>query len=908
MGSASVRRHGLTQRTKFTVGVIPRMGRKRNRPDNSAKVKPKMPVSKLTPNRSVLKIDRNGLFSLGMGSVSPESVGWKAYGQSALPSEWVPTFVVIDDTAASCNDYDLQVWIADALASATVCSERVIVRSSGASETMRNRGRLVSEPCSREQIISTIRRLSGTVADQAIGKMHWIVQTYSLPALRGHLSNERHLSHEHRDWIAEIEGQGERKGYTSNIGIRPWRDGIELTDLDLSCGSEAMVTLRLRKVAKWATASRSRVHFEWVWDGTKVWLVQADVAEAEPGFELNSLKPSDIPVITPSELSVFVVADDQHFNSYGKLRNAKIYSELGYQMPQYYVLDDLAILKNVLEGRMPSALERDLRELTKRPLIIRTDGKDIPVEKREMLPRSDELRSADEAKAWLLSMFKPCVETSALKSAALCLIAHHFIPSVASAWARAEPGKGMVRMESLWGLPEGLYWYSHDTFEVDTQQGVPYSSTGRDYPLWKRLRYKGTLIAPDPKGRWVPFHTGEPNDWRRSIRFAKWIFEIASTTRRIADIEGYPVAVMWFIDNDSRATKHKVLPWYHCKSRLEGPLKAAPRKKLAIARDHTIEKRSDWEVIKQNVLAGVRCERIIIKPTDPDLIRNREFTEELAKFASDHKIVVELAGGVLSHAYYVLQRAGAQVECVNLFGADEDIVEYNKVVRDRIPELIEGRGERVEVVHLRGDALLAGLRQKLVEEAYESLDANGGEEIVAELADVQEVLNAIMGALGIDKNRVERERVEKLKWRGGFDGGFMLRKTSTPHSLSASVTQPKDQGLSILPKVELQQVIANPIEIPATGPYRRPDLRSVGQQTEKLFTFETEVNRVGKAMETTAFDLPLGGNDARAFTLSIEFTRKGAVIRGSVRLRLQPKQMRFVVPEAQLKLDVGGDK
>jgi predicted house-cleaning noncanonical NTP pyrophosphatase (MazG superfamily) len=280
----------------------------------------------------------------------------------------------------------------------------------------------------------------------------------------------------------------------------------------------------------------------------------------------------------------------------------------------------------------------------------------------------------------------------------------------------------------------------------------------------------------------------------------------------------------------------------------------------------------------------------------------------LARFASDHNIVVELAGGVLSHAYYALQRAGAQVECVDLFGADEDIAEYNKVVRDRIPAAIEQRGEKVEVVKLRGDALVLGLRQKLVEEAYEALDARGGEEIVLELADVEEVLNAIVGALRIDSRRVERERTEKRRRRGGFDGGYMLRKTATRHSLSMPPTAPKDPSLPIPPSMELQQVIASPSEIPVTGSYRRPDLRTVGQETEKLFTFETELNKVGTAKETVAFDLPLGRDDVRGFTLSIEFSRRGAAVRGSVRLRAQPKQMRLTVPEAQLKLDLGGDK
>ena len=874
----------------------------------TAKTNPAIQVSGLRPNRPVLIVSRQGLSSIEPGLVSAENVGWKAYGQAALPEQWVPAFFVIDDTAASCDDNELRVWAEDALVKAGISSEHVIVRSSGTAETMRNRGRLASESCSAEEVVATIRRLSTKVADQFSGKVHWIVQRHLAPVRRGHLSNERHLSYEHRDWIAEIELQGDRKGYTCPIGIRLWRVGVDLSDLDLSCASDAQVTLLLRKVAKWATASKSRIHFEWVWDGATVWLVQADFAETEFGTDPTALGPHDIPAATPSHLSAFVFPDDQCINRYGKLRNAKLYSSLGYQMPPFYVLDNPAIVNSVLQGQIPSALERDLAELTKRPLILRTDGIGIPSEKREMLPRSDELRSVDEARTWLLSEFKSRVENSSLQSTSLCLIAHHFIPSVASAWARAEPGKRLVRIESLWGLPEGLYWYAHDTFEVDTQQGVPYSPTGPDYPSRKRLRYKGNFIAPDETGCWVHFHTNDRHDWRASIKSKRWVFEIASTTRRIADLAGYPVAVMWFIDNDKRSTKHKVLPWYHNKSLLEGMPKAAPRKKLAAARDHTIQKRSDWEELKRHVLAGAHVERIVVKPTEPDLIRNREYAEELAKFACTHKIVVELAGGVLSHAFYVLQRNGAQVECVDLFGADEDIVEYNKVVRDKIPALIQARGEKVEVVKLSGDALLAGLRQKLVEEAYEALDANGGEEIVAELADVEEVLNTIIGALEVDKMRVKQERREKLKDRGGFSEGFMLRKTATPHSLSAEVALPQNQGLSILPEMELQQVIANPLEIPATGPNRRPDLRSIGQQAEKLFAFQTEVNRVGKATQTIAFDLPLGGHDVRGFTLSVDFTRKGAVIRGNVRLRLQPKQMSFDVPDSQLKLNLGENK
>ena len=59
--------------------------------------------------------------------------------------------------------------------------------------------------------------------------------------------------------------------------------------------------------------------------------------------------------------------------------------------------------------------------------MLRTDGENIPEEKREMLPRSDVLSSAESANAWLLSDFRLKIDQSDLNESRLCLVAHHFI-------------------------------------------------------------------------------------------------------------------------------------------------------------------------------------------------------------------------------------------------------------------------------------------------------------------------------------------------------------------------------------------------------------------------------------------------------------------------------------------------
>ena len=848
------------------------------------------PFRALEPLRGVVWIDKEGLHNLAVAEVRPEGVGWKAYGLSSLPSQWVPRFLVLD---AKClkdteSEQALREHLAEGMAEIGLQGPMVMVRSSGTKETLKHRGRLISDKCAPSETLSTIRRLMDQQAEQSEGNVHWIVEEYVEPKRLGHLSNERHLSREPRDWVLEVEQHQDEPGYITSVAVRYWRDGRRVSDYELNCKSEAAISLCLKRVAMWATHLDTRLHFEWVWNGDAVRIVQVDAAEAIAGVDPHSVLPRQVPDIPPDSLAVFKVAASEHYQRYGKLRNAKLYRELGYQMPAFYVLDDPETMARILKGEMPANVEHDLTELTKRPLIVRTDGSKIPDEKNEMLPRSDgELRTVSEAKNWIGQVFRARIEERGLKDAELCLIAHHFIPSVSSAWARAEPGGRVVRIEVLWGIPEGLYWYSHDTFEIDTQDtALPdvVSLADLEYPFWKRLRYKGSFIASDSSGAWIPQQTAAPYDWRPSIGLEKWLFEIAHTTRRVAEREKFPVSLMWFVGNHRKATVHRVLPWFHSRSELDDAPKAAPRRKVRDARDFKIETSLDWARLQQDVQAGKRVERVIMAPRDPAIIREPKFAENLADFAASHNIVVELAGGILSHAYYILKRNGCQTECIDLFGADEDVVEYNKLVRDKIPEIIEGRGERVEVVQLVGDALMLALRQKLVEESFEALDAKAGEDLIGELADVDEVIHAFAQALQLRKGRIEAERKDKERRRGGLKSGFMLKKTATPHSLpkrsAASEIDFGGTGEGLL-----RTVISEPRDIPTTPAYRRPDRRQVDQQPEKILTFETEVNKLGEPNETVKFSMPVNDDVLGNFSIVVELRRNRSTLRGVVRLR-----------------------
>lgn len=858
--------------------------------------------SQFLPRRAVLLIADAGLMEIPADQVSSNQVGRKALGLSVLPIEWTPPFFVV---SAQCFDRQIPLdtvngWI---LVSQTrlafVLGASLMIRSSGTTETMRDRGSLISALCTSRDVAASVAQLRAKTPDSSHAQVHWIVQQYVKPQRKGHLSNERHVSREPRDWAVEFEPTDDRQGHAASIGIRTWREGRE-PSLDLSCASETEITLRLREVAKWALQFSSRIHFEWVWDGRRLWIVQADPAEPAQGRDPIAVMPAKIKTASIGRLQLFRLAEASDYEHYGKLRNAALYKTLGYDMPPFFLADDRSEIACLLSGEISPGIEQDLEELIKRPLIIRTDGADIPEEKREMLPRSDPLTTSDEAKQWILNDFRAEINKLELANHDLCLVAHHFIPSAASAWAWAESGNRIVRIESLWGIPEGLYWYSHDTFEVDTREVKLKNSrtfAGLPFEVSERLRYKGTFVAADEMGKWAPASVRPPHDWRPSIRKQEWLFEIAYTTRRVAEAKNDPMAVMWFVDNHPEATRHKVLPWYHRKSELTGTPRAAPRRKITTTNDFYIKSDADWHTLQHKLQSGERIERVVVEPADATLIRNQTFAKALAELAVTRKFVIELSGGILSHAYYMLAQSGAQVECIDLFGVDEDRVDYNKIVRDKIPEIIAKRGERAEIIRLKGDALITALRQKLVEEAFEALDARSGDDLVGELADVSEVIGALCGALKVSDTHLNAVQKEKRRKRGGFEKGIMLARTTTPHSIQ--------QAASNLPEAELQfkaetapsQVIAHPADLPSAPLYRRPDLRQVDQQIEKLFAFATETNKLGNLKATLHFALPISPGNEQEFALTVELRRSGSTLRGNIRVRLVPSQLPIKFPD-----------
>lgn len=114
----------------------------------------------------------------------------------------------------------------------------------------------------------------------------------------------------------------------------------------------------------------------------------------------------------------------------------------------------------------------------------------------------------------------------------------------------------------------------------------------------------------------------------------------------------------------------------------------------------------------------------------------------------------------------------AQIVLERLAFNEPSAIRYDKLVRDKIPDIIRGEGKTAVCAVLSAQEMQAHLACKLCEEAEEyraSLEAE-------ELADVLEVLYAIAVERGISRAELEALRARKAETRGGFASRILLRE------------------------------------------------------------------------------------------------------------------------------------
>ncbi len=102
--------------------------------------------------------------------------------------------------------------------------------------------------------------------------------------------------------------------------------------------------------------------------------------------------------------------------------------------------------------------------------------------------------------------------------------------------------------------------------------------------------------------------------------------------------------------------------------------------------------------------------------------------------------------------------------------------EYPKLVRDRIPEIIEkNKGKKVKTEKLKDDKdYMAFLLKKIEEEANELANTKNKKHLIEDLSDVMEIIDELLILNELDSEKIREAQAEKRKVRGGFKQRILM--------------------------------------------------------------------------------------------------------------------------------------
>lgn len=712
-----------------------------------------------------------GLTVDGLHPPAPHQVGRKAAGILRLDPHWVPPGLYLAPTESQGRleeDAVAAVSLVPDEAILSLMSEsrtrRLLVRSSAPSESMRERGSFLSVEClgARTAIVEAVKKVwqqaieTGNVSDKI--RIGLIIQPLLVVKMAGHLSNEHRVSREFRQWTKTIE-------VPSGGHSTQWRVslGEAMDDGPIECLSTDNLEHALRRVAAQFSSTTERFHLEWVWDGARAWIVQADVVEEHTGpAPGDAWAPTRGLVVNKEDLSAFRLFDPlaEWGHDWPKLKGVSLFAEVGLPSTNLFVLEGEHVLQELADGCVPTQVREDLRILASGHLLIRTDVKGE--ESEFMLPKTKATCDLQVLESFLTDTAKTLVADHGAEN--IAFIAHRFLRARGSVWAFARPTHGYVEIDANWGLPDGLSWLPHDSYVVESNSDS----------VRRSILGKTNLLDVAGDERWR--YREAPSKWIwRSVLSDSEARIIADSTRALATAGQAPVLVMWFVHLLDGSTSD-LLPWFMAR---EEPVVAQRRSRWQSQKTFTVRVRQDLHRFAELEGRGAYC--MVLKPSD-ELIRDSSFVNDVAREAKDCGATVEIQGSPLGHAYYILRKHGVVV-----YTRDGDLGNryFRKLVRDRVPKRVEDNGEYSDVYVALGDEKGQFLRQKLVEEALEVNASGSMRETLEELADVEEVVDALLDEYGLNRESLQRAQAEKQSARGGFSDGLVLMSTALSEDSSS---------------------------------------------------------------------------------------------------------------------------
>lgn len=645
----------------------------------------------------------------------------------------------------------------------------LILRSSADTETLDDRGanesvRLAAD-CGVPQIEDALGAMFRSFGGRAVpGRLAVVVQPLAGEGSIGHLSNERRVSKTVNQWHWERLSPDPDQGR-----LNSQRDTAPDPGAPLEARSRSLVRT-FGAVGRWVTGQgRGPAHLEWTHDGRNLWLLQIDFEHERPddGIDphawLREADHSPTGALPPgSTLHAVDLDPAAEAGPWRKVENVRRFAAARQDAyPPLATITGDRLLEATATGRQ--ALEGDLETFAHGRVVCRTDCRTEGIG-RENLPRSNTVSSASAVDHMLRFLVQ--MGEAGASARDVCFLVHKFIPARTGAWARADPASAIVRVDALWGVPDGLQYLPHDTFDVDVR---------REAVSAERLRYKPRFIQECPDGTWRELKVRRALARTASLSAADAI-AVSIASHAIATKAARPLLVMWFCGIPPTLGIGTNLPWFSMPPNPSPALVGGtisprwPRLVLRTLAD-----------VGAALAAGARRNVLVLDP-ELALFRDGEFLADVIRLAKRDLCPVQLAGSTLAHAHYQLEKAGVAV--VPADGPARSRARgrrnFAKLVRDELPAQIARRGELVSQSRLPRSEMRRALVAKLMEEAQELLVATDPDDVKTELADLLEVVRAMAGITGVNWAEVEVAAGEKRERRGGFGEGAVLVGTEWP--------------------------------------------------------------------------------------------------------------------------------
>lgn len=107
-------------------------------------------------------------------------------------------------------------------------------------------------------------------------------------------------------------------------------------------------------------------------------------------------------------------------------------------------------------------------------------------------------------------------------------------------------------------------------------------------------------------------------------------------------------------------------------------------------------------------------------------------------------------------------------------------VVYNKLVRNKIPEIISREGKKCNYRIISDVELKKHLHSKINEEAWELMHASNKEQVLDEMADILTVLEEFKKVYGISDHELAKYQAKKNFEKGDFSMHVFLESVEDP--------------------------------------------------------------------------------------------------------------------------------